>query len=291
MNTSKLRRVRVLSASALLSFSVGCATSDGATREEVDALRKDLREQRERQAIMDRRIADMDARLALIADKVSTRPTAEARPGQEGRPQLDVVRVGPQGRKAPPQPPPDESEPKVEREDDINDGGMYLHPNRQVLLERDANGRAVSRKQADVSDEKLAAQEEETIARTDPRTQYNQSMREFKARKYAEAARGFEDVADRWPEHPLADNAVYWTGVCYLQQGEMALAINELQKVPVRYPKSDKVPDALFSLAEAYQRVGDKESAKAMLTQLVEMYPAAEKAGEARENLARLNKQ
>ena len=96
-------------------------------------------------------------------------------------------------------------------------------------------------------------------------------------------------MADRWADHPLADNALYWTGVCYLAMGEMALAINELQKVPVRYPKSDKVPDVLFQLAEAYQRVGDKESARAMLTQVVEMYPSAEAARPARAGLARLN--
>jgi len=295
MNTWKVRRVRVLGAGAILALSVGCATSDVAKREEVDALKKEVREQRERQAVLERRVSDMDARLALIGDRVTSRPVSQANPVEDGRPQLDVVRVGPNGRPRPAAAQQQESEPRAEREEDINDGGMYLHVNRQVLAQRDVNGKVVQgaqqRPAAAESDEKLAEQEEDTVARTDPRTQYNLSMRAYKSRQYAEAARGFEDVADRWPDHPLADNAVYWTGVCYLQQGEMALAINELQKVPVRYPKSDKVPDVLFQLAEAYQRVGDKESAKAMLTQLVEMYPAAEAAGAARENLARLNKQ
>ncbi|MEW5850257.1 MAG: tol-pal system protein YbgF [Myxococcota bacterium] len=272
----------------LAALGVGCA-SNTAKKEDVEALRKDLREQNERQLLMERRLADMDARLTLLTERVASRSAQE---GTGARPNLGVVRVGPQAQPQPqPQPAPRQAANSFESfelqrggspaADDLDDENPRVAVDRQVLAEEGGNARP----------EALAAQEEEVVARTDPKTQYNLSMRKFKARQYAEAARGFEEVADRWPEHPLADNAVYWTGVCYLQQGEMALAINELQKVPVRYPKSDKVPDALFQLAEAYQRVGDMESAKAMLTQVVEMYPTAEAAGPAREGLARLNKQ
>jgi tol-pal system protein YbgF len=265
----------------LVAVGVACGSDNAATKDELDLLRRELREYREHQVLMERRMGDLDTRMTLLGERVAGRVSAA--PAASPRPNLDVVRVGPASgdvantpapwgagpvtlRDAPLSPDPDDSSPRVEVD-------------HRVLA--DGSG-------AEAGDSALASQNEEQLARTDPKSFYNLAMRSYRARQYAAAARGFEEVSDRWPEHPLADNAVYWTGVCYLAQGEVALAINELQKVPVRYPRSDKVPDALLQLAEAYQRVGDKESAKAMLTQVVEMYPRAEAAGPAREGLARL---
>lgn len=287
--THKTRHWKMLGGTLLtLGLGVACGTPNGARREEVDALRQEIRDQRERQAVLDRKLQDMDTRLALIADKLGRQggaPVADGAPPQVGRPPLGVVKLAPRNRPAAPPVVVDQDAPVIEL-DESDDQGLRLGVDRQVLAVRQERRAAP---QANPDEGALAAAEEETVARTDPKTQYNLAMRRYKGRQYGEAARGFEEVADRWPEHPLADNAVYWTGVCYLAQGEMALAINELQKVPVRYPQSDKVPDALFQLAEAYQRVGDKESARAMLTQVVEMFPAAEAAGPAREQLARIN--
>jgi tol-pal system protein YbgF len=268
---------------------LACGTPNAARREEVDALRKEMRDQRERQQVLERRLADMDSRMALLSDKVSrggASPVADGALPSFGRPALGVVKVAPRQAPRPAQVvDQDEGEADVQiRNVDENGEGLRLGVDRQVLAVRRAPGNGPEPEGA------LAAQEEEVVAKTDPKTQYNLAMRRYKGRQYSEAARGFEEVADRWPDHPLADNAIYWTGVCYLAQGEMALAINELQKVPVRYPRSDKVPDALFQLAEAYQRVGDKESARAMLTQVVEMYPGAEAAGPARDHLAKMNR-
>jgi tol-pal system protein YbgF len=260
----------------------GCGASNYAQRDDVDALQKELRQQREQQVLIERRIADMDSRLSLLANRLAeARPPAPVPSASSGRPALDVVRLQP-------------TQPRVERRSEpsslqaLDAGDAVATDDGQDTLSVPVD-RQVLADSAHPRADRRAAEEQETLARTDPRTQYDLAMRQFKARGFAEAARGFEEVADRWPDHPLADNAVYWTGVCYLQQNEMALAINELQKVPVRYPKSDKVPDALLQLAEAYLRVGDKESAKAMLTQVVEMFPSAEAAGPARESLARLS--
>jgi tol-pal system protein YbgF len=292
-----------------------CTGSKAASRSDVEALAKEVRDQRERQAAMDRRLADMDTRLALLAERANregprtTDASGAAAPPTSrdmARPNLGVVKVEPRTVRKPAPPP-------VANAQDVEDAGeqdpqpaIELGPRESAALEALGGGgedlklpvdRSVLSKEgpaatdADAEGGALAAAEEQTLARTDPKTQYNLAMRHYKGRQYANAARGFEEVADRWPDHPLADNAMYWTGVCYLAMGESALAINELQKVPVRYPKSDKVPDALFQLAEAYQRVGDTDSAKAMLTQVVQLYPKADAARPAREGLAKLNAQ
>lgn len=277
----------------LLFVLTACGTSSYAKKDEVQELRQELREARERQLLMDRRLADLDARMVLLSERVATKTGAEAG-AKVNRPALGVVKVGPaESSRTRRGPQPSEQELTGDADDEVPEivldesaeDAPRLAVDREVLM-----GPADKAKGLHKRPEVLAAQQEEVLARTDPKTQYELAMRHFKAKQFAAAARGFEEVADRWSDHSLADNALYWTGVCYLEEGENALAINELQKVPVRYPRSDKVPDALFKLAEAYLRVGDKESAKAMLTQVVEIYPHAEAAGRAREGLARLNK-
>lgn len=278
-------------------FPLACGTSNAAQRSDVEALAREVRDQRERQQTMERRMADLDTRLSMMAERQSRdspRPTdGQGRPttpvaADMARPNLGVVRVEPKvGRKPTPRPEPTQS-------DDDAEAVVELGPQEQAALEAGGQerlpvDRAVLAESPGEDGEGTDAQaEQQTVARTDPKGQYQASMKQYQAKQYARAARGFEDVADRWPDHPLADNALYWTGVCYLSQGEAALAINEFQKLPVRYPKSDKVPDALFQLGEAYQKVGDVESAKAMLTQVVKMYPHSEAAGPARERLAKL---
>lgn len=286
---------------SMMFMELACVTANTAKREEVDALKKELRDQRERQMLMERRVLDMDARMSLMAEKLSRQNLAgtdgTSLPKQ-GRPALGMVKLAPPHRARPGvlTPPLASSTedgaaaqlPLANVEDSSQ--GMLVEVDHEVLVgpgTRAGNGNGNT---ASAQEGSLNGAEEEVVARTDPKTQYNLAMRHYKARQYQEAAAGFEEVADRWPEHNLADNAVYWTGVCYLAQGEMALAINELQKVPVRYPGSDKVPDALFQLSEAYLRVGDQESAKAMLTQVVELYPKAQAAGPAREHLAKMQK-
>lgn len=278
------------------ALAAGCSSSEAARKQDVDRLSSELRDTRERQVLMERRLADMDAKLGLLADKLARdagggpprhAPQTESSmapgsSGADGRPPLGVVRVGPRAG-AHPRPAP-EQEPApvlIERNNGSaqqDDGALTLEVDRSVLADPSASASG-------------AAAEEHVVARTDPRSLYALSMSQFKGGDFAQAARGFEEVADRWPDHALADNAVYWTGVCYLQMGEAALAINELQKVPVRFPRSAKVPDALFKLSEAYQRVGDVESAKAMLTQVVQLYPRSEAAGPAKQSLARLKSQ
>jgi tol-pal system protein YbgF len=117
---------------------------------------------------------------------------------------------------------------------------------------------------------------------------YKHAQSQREAGQHPAAIVAFNDVLDRFPEHHLADNALYWIAVSHLAQGEQRMAIEAWRSLPLRFPKSPKMPDALFGMAEAHEALGEPVLAETLYAQLVEQYPKAEKVPEARRALARL---
>ena len=112
---------------------------------------------------------------------------------------------------------------------------------------------------------------------------YNQAIAIYKAKNYKKAASLFNAVAENYPGHDLADNALYWAGECLYSQKDYKGAIRAFKKVYTEYPKGSKVPDALLKTGYAYLALNDPVNAKSFLTKLVKQYPftpAGTKAGE-----------
>ena len=112
---------------------------------------------------------------------------------------------------------------------------------------------------------------------------YNQALAIYKAKNYKKAASLFNAVAENYPGHDLADNALYWAGECLYSQKDYKGAIRAFKKVYTEYPKGSKVPDALLKTGYAYLALNDPVNAKSFLTKLVKQYPftpAGTKAGE-----------
>lgn len=106
--------------------------------------------------------------------------------------------------------------------------------------------------------------------------------------RHLEAIAALEEIVERSPSHPLADNAVYWIGWGHVQRDDFKLAIDVWQRLPLRFPHSDKVPDALFGMAAAHEGLGEPAVAETLYEQLVAQYPKAEKVPDAKKALARL---
>ena len=124
--THKTRHWKILGGTLLtLGLGVACGTPNGARREEVDALRQEIRDQRERQAVLDRKLQDMDTRLALIADKLGRQggaPVADGAPPQVGRPPLGVVKLAPRNRPSAPPVVVDQDAPVIELDESDEEG-------------------------------------------------------------------------------------------------------------------------------------------------------------------------
>ena len=123
---------------------------------------------------------------------------------------------------------------------------------------------------------------------TSPDALYAWGQARMKEARHLEAIAAFEDVLGKFPKDALADNAVYWTAFCHQARNDHRLAIDVWQKLPVRYPRSDKIADALFGMAVSHEALGEPALAEALYDEVVNSYPKAEKAKDARKALLRL---
>ena len=108
---------------------------------------------------------------------------------------------------------------------------------------------------------------------SDPAQAYQRAFGLLKSKDFGGAILAFDRFVKNYPNHDLADNAMYWLGECYYGQGEHMLAIQEFRRIPELYPNGNKVPDALLKIGFAYAALGDRQAARRTLKQLVEAFP------------------
>jgi len=228
----------ILLAGLIAACSCASADQDAAS---ADTDRK-LRELRQRQDRLERQIADLDVRVALMAEKVDRSLPRHA-------PELEVVRL-----------PPPQSPPEEEAEIDEIEPPAASDPEPPAIVLT------------------LPSEPDRPPKKGDVKAVYGRARSFYTEGRYEAALHLFAELSTRYPSHALADNSVYWQGVCLLEMGRHAQAIDQLQKVSVLYPRSPKVPDALLKTGEAYRALGDQVSARVFLSQVIEQYPRSEAA-------------
>jgi tol-pal system protein YbgF len=107
---------------------------------------------------------------------------------------------------------------------------------------------------------------------------YDAAIALVNARRYDKALDAFAAFLVRWPDHPYADNAMYWRGESYYALGDYRRASEQFEGVMARFPAGNKAPDALLKLGMARLKLGDPASAKACFDRLTELYPQSEAA-------------
>lgn len=101
---------------------------------------------------------------------------------------------------------------------------------------------------------------------------YNQAMQAYRNQDYWTALSQFQDVAMRFPQSDLGDNAYYWMGEIYLAWKNYPAAIQAFQTVLQSYPTGNKAPDAHVKLGYAYAEVQQYPTAKMILTDVASRY-------------------
>jgi len=107
---------------------------------------------------------------------------------------------------------------------------------------------------------------------------YDAALSLIAARQYPQALDALAAFLVKWPDHPYADNAMYWRGEAYFARGEFAQAADQFEGVLARFPGGNKVPDALLKLGLCAQRMGDPARAKGYFDRLAQQYPQSEAA-------------
>jgi TolA-binding protein len=96
---------------------------------------------------------------------------------------------------------------------------------------------------------------------------------------------------------PLADNALYWAGRCYILMGDSTpqrstdfynQAIAKFYDLGTTYPEGEKTPSALWEQGQLFLEMGDEPDARIVFSRLIRDYPASPEAGRARQKLADL---
>lgn len=115
-----------------------------------------------------------------------------------------------------------------------------------------------------------------------PRPEADLSVREYQAalqlvtsRRFEEADAALTQFLRAHPDHPYADNAMYWRAETLYARRDFSAAERELSEMVRRFPQGNKVPDALLRLGFCRQRQGDPEGARQYFRRVVAGYPGS----------------
>jgi tol-pal system protein YbgF len=101
---------------------------------------------------------------------------------------------------------------------------------------------------------------------------YNQAKQAFDSKDYWTAMMKFQEVAMRFPQSDLVDNAYYWTGEIYYAWKNFPAAIQSFQTVLYSYPQGNKAPDAYVKMGFAYAEMRQYNMAKSILNDVASRY-------------------
>jgi tol-pal system protein YbgF len=122
-----------------------------------------------------------------------------------------------------------------------------------------------------------------------PEDQYRRAIDLVQTKKnYVEGRKLLQQFVDQNPKHSLAVNASYWIGEAYFGEKKYENAILQFQDVIQKYGDHPKVAAALLKQGVTFQTLGDKQSAKAILQKLVNSFPLSDEAKTAKEQLKKL---
>jgi len=119
-----------------------------------------------------------------------------------------------------------------------------------------------------------------TSSALDPQAKrdYDAALALVNARQYDKALDALAAFLIKFPDHPYADNAMYWRGECYFAKGDYLHAAEQFEGVVTRFPAGNKAPDAMLKLGVSHQKLGNPAKAKEVFDRLAQTYPQSDAA-------------
>ena len=117
---------------------------------------------------------------------------------------------------------------------------------------------------------------------------FSRAMALYKAKKYKDAYRMFEQVLSGNPKGAKAAETLFYMGECLYNQGEYDLAILDYQKVISNHARDPHTPAALLKQGMSFEKLTDHETAKIIYKKLINDYSGSPEAATARKRLANL---
>lgn len=107
----------------------------------------------------------------------------------------------------------------------------------------------------------------------------------YDQRAWARARALYRAFAERHRQDARVDDALYRSGMTWLQEDRPATALGDLRRVISDHPQGDAADDALFAMADAFYRLHACTDARAALEALLRAHPSSPLVAEARRKL------
>jgi tol-pal system protein YbgF len=231
--------------------TLGCGHGQTAADRSIEQLRADLGKVQADHDRLEERLGAVEAEQSKL-DQNSAAPTPGGGPRRERGP-LKVVRIDATGQPAAAEAPADAALLAGEGEAlDTEEG-----PERPIVT---ATG---TRRSAGAPSALLP----------EAKRDYDSALAQVKGKQYDPAIATLSAFLVRYPDHPNANNAMYWRGECFYAKGDYTRAAEEFEGLVARFPLGLKVPDALLKLGMSQQKLGQNDRADRTFAQLRERYP------------------
>ena len=123
-----------------------------------------------------------------------------------------------------------------------------------------------------------------------PQRLYNTALADFTAGQWALCIDGFGTYVRNFARTDLGDDAQWYIGECYQQDGKFAEAVDAYNRVIANFPKGDRVPDAYYKRGIALGAMGQTDRARESFETLMKTYPDHDMARMAKQQVDRLNR-
>jgi tol-pal system protein YbgF len=123
-----------------------------------------------------------------------------------------------------------------------------------------------------------AAQAVQAPSEPSAKERYRAALKLVRERRFAQALAAFEALSVSHPDHELADDARYWRGEVHYIKQRFADAAREFETLIERFPQSERVAQALVKLGVCRQRLGDDAAARAHFSRVRREFPQSKAA-------------
>jgi tol-pal system protein YbgF len=107
----------------------------------------------------------------------------------------------------------------------------------------------------------------------DPLADYQTAFDALRQGRYDESTSLFNDFLRTYPDHELADNAMYWLGESHYVTQKYETALETFRGLVQRYSEGEKTADAELKIGYCLYELGQYEMARTALDGVIQRYP------------------
>jgi TolA-binding protein len=126
------------------------------------------------------------------------------------------------------------------------------------------------------------------LGKESPQAIYQSAYGEYLQGHFEMAVSEYQRFLSLYPEHPLAENSMYWIGESYYGMKKFPEAKSALLQTMEKYPKGGKYLSAKLKYALACYYTDDKINCKKLLQEMTVSAPTSQEAEIAKEKLKTL---